>query len=73
MDSADSTMPEDSWDSVDFLYGFILLQFTFLFKSMLLVPAVDLNILQVIFGVDPIAYVCTVSLLRLSTTSIFDQ
>ena len=34
-DSADSTISVDSWDSVDFLFDLLLLQFILLFKVML--------------------------------------
>ena len=51
----DCTISTDSWDSVEFLFGWVLLQFFLLFKAMLLVSAVNLNILQMIFGVALIA------------------
>ena len=45
----------NSWDSVYFLFDLVLLQFILLFKAMLLVPPVNLKILQVIFVVALIA------------------
>ena len=51
MDSTNSTILADSWDSVGFLFDLVLLQFILLFKVILLMSPANLNILQVISGV----------------------